>query len=204
MIALSLIFLFTILFLIVKRNKTNFKKFALVLFATLASYWSYDFLNEKNTTDIILDRFATVTQPSTDESVKERLGFYKIALEDIKNNPFLGVGIGNWKLTSIQRANSFLRGYRIPYRAHNDFLEVFAEIGILGGLCFLYFIFYPFVFSLKNFFKTDNLNINVMMFLIIGVYIVDSMLNFPMQRSIMMIYLLFTFALFHNVKKQNK
>ena len=151
MIALCLIFFFTLLFVLIKISKTNFKKFALIILATVASYWSYDFLNEKNTSDLIIDRFANVAEPSTDESVNERLGFYKIALEDIKNNPILGVGIGNWKLTSIQRANRFLRGYRIPYRVHNDFLEVFAEIGILGGLCFIYFIFYHLYFHLKIF-----------------------------------------------------
>ena len=200
MIALCLIFFFTLLFVLIKISKTNFKKFALIILATVASYWSYDFLNEKNTSDLIIDRFANVAEPSTDESVNERLGFYKIALEDIKNNPILGVGIGNWKLTSIQRANRFLRGYRIPYRVHNDFLEVFAEIGILGGLCFIYFIFYPFIFSFKNIFNNNDFTVYALIFLIAGVYIIDSMLNFPMNRAIMIIYLIFAFALFDNKK----
>ncbi len=202
MIALSLIFFFTILFVILKRNTINLKRFALIILAVVSSYWSYDFLNEKNTTDLIIDRFSNITEPSIDESVNERLGFYKIALEDIKNNPILGVGIGNWKLISIQRANSFLKGYRIPYRVHNDFLEVTAEIGILGGLCFFYFIFYPFVYSFKKIFNKDNFNVYALIFLIVGVYIVDSMLNFPMNRAIMIIYLFFAFALFNNKKQE--
>ena len=63
--------------------------------AIIVSAGLYSSLNDKNTSDIIKDRFSNVTSPQNDDSVNERLGFYKIATEDIINNPILGIGIGN-------------------------------------------------------------------------------------------------------------
>ena len=130
------------LLVVINRSRLYVTNFLLICLASSFSFFSYDFINEKNTSDLIVDRFSTVTNPGADESVNERLNFYKIAINDIKTYPVLGVGIGNWKLTSIQRANKFLAGYRVPFRVHNDFLEVAAEIGIIGGLLFAYFIFF--------------------------------------------------------------
>ena len=65
-------------------------------------------MNEKNTFDLIEERFSTVAQPTSDQSVSQRVTFYRIALEDIKNHPLTGVGIGSWKLLSIQRSNELL------------------------------------------------------------------------------------------------
>ena len=120
---------------------------------------TYNFLNEKNTFDLIEERFSTVAQPSSDESVSQRVTFYKIALEDIKNYPLTGVGIGNWKLLSIQRANEILGNYMVPYVVHNDFLEIGAESGILSLFSYLFFIFFPFIILLKRSinFKNNNL-----------------------------------------------
>lgn len=202
-VALILVFISLILFVVINRSKLHVTNFFLILLASSVSFFSYDFINEKNTSDLIAERFSTVSSPASDESVNERLNFYKIAINDIKTYPVLGVGIGNWKITSIQRANTFLAGYRVPYRVHNDFLEVAAEIGIIGGLLFAYFIFFPFISSLIKALRSNKFEISFLIFLIVGVYIVDSLLNFPMHRPVIMSYLLFTFALFNNIKSKN-
>lgn len=202
-VALILVFISLILFVVINRSKLHVTNFFLILLASSVSFFSYDFINEKNTSDLIAERFSTVSNPASDESVNERLNFYKIAINDIKTYPVLGVGIGNWKITSIQRANTFLAGYRVPYRVHNDFLEVAAEIGIIGGLLFAYFIFFPFISSLIKALRSNKFEISFLIFLIVGVYIVDSLLNFPMHRPVIMSYLLFTFALFNNIKSKN-
>jgi O-antigen ligase len=202
-IALIIVFISLMLLVVINRSRLYVTNFLLILLASSFSFFSYDFINEKNTSDLIVDRFSTVTNPGADESVNERLNFYEIAINDIKTHPVLGVGIGNWKLTSIQRANKFLDGYRVPFRVHNDFLEVAAEIGIIGGLLFAYFIFFPFISSLIKTVRSKKFEISFLIFLIVGVYIIDSLLNFPMHRPVIISYLLFTFALFYSIKSKN-
>jgi len=41
--------------------------------------------------------------------------------------------------------------------------------------------------------------LNFLIFLIFGVYVVDSMLNFPMDRAVTFIYLIFSIALFYQI-----
>ena len=199
-LVMVLIVFFTCLFIILNRRKEYILKGAMFFAAIIVSAGLYSSLNDKNTSDIIKDRFSNVTSPQNDDSVNERLGFYKIATEDIINNPILGIGIGNWKLKSIPRANKFLRDYRVPYRAHNDFLEITAEIGIIGAVCFIYFIFYPFILSFRSMISKKELGLSFPLFLIIGVYIFDSLFNFPMQRPVNFMFLIFAFALFDLAK----
>lgn len=197
LIAIVLILISLLFYTLFKRSKTNLINLSLIFLASYISFFIYDLANEKNTNDLLTERFSTVTDPSSDDSVNERLNFYKIAFNDIRENPALGMGIGNWKLTSIQKANKFLEGYRVPKRTHNDFLEVTAEVGIIGGLSYIYFILYPFLFSFNRIRTEEALGQYHLVFLIVGVYIIDSMLNFPMQRPVVTIYLFFAFALFH-------
>lgn len=207
-IAVGLIYLSLLIYTILNRTKTNLINFFSIFIAAYISFLTYDLANDKNTNDILAERFSTVTTDTkdssdADKSVNERMTFYKIAIEDVRNNPILGIGIGNWKINSIQRANKFLKGYRIPYRVHNDFLELTAEVGIIGGIGFIYFIFYPFLFSFNKLRNRKSFSSYHLIFLIVGVYIVDSMLNFPIHRPVITSYLFFAFALFHLNKNNN-
>lgn len=207
LLAVALIFLSLLIYTLLNRSKTNLINLLSIFIAAYISFFAYGLANDKNTNDILSERFTTVTdtKDSSDanKSVNERLNFYKIAFEDIRNNPILGLGIGNWKINSIQRANKFLDGYRIPYRVHNDFLELTAEVGIIGGTSFIYFIFYPFIFSFNKIRRKELFGPYHLIFLIVGVYIVDSMLNFPIHRPVISSYLFFAFALFHLNKNNN-
>ena len=65
----------------------------------------------------------------------------------------------------------FMRDYVVPYHAHNDFLQYFAEIGVLGGITFSLIFAYSLFFVSKKF-KTHP------KFLLISkhVYSIDSFL----------------------------
>lgn len=200
-LSIVLVYVSILLITIISNKVKYYQKFSLMTFVLLISVLSYNVVNEKNAYNILTERFSNVTNPVVDDSVNERLNFYTTAVKSIFENPLLGIGIGNWKIKSIDLSKDIIESYRVPYFAHNDFLQFTAEIGIIGGGAFIFYIFYPFILSFLRGLKSKSFNIDVMIFLIFLIYIIDSMLNFPIERPINFIYLCFTFALFYQSKK---
>ena len=202
-IGLILVVITSLLYYLVKEKRKVVVQTILVSLSICISYLTYNFLNEKNTFDLIEERFSTVAQPTSDQSVSQRVTFYRIALEDIKNHPLTGVGIGSWKLLSIQRSNELLGGYMLPYLVHNDFLEIGAESGVLSLFSYLFFIFFPFIILLKRSINFKNNNLYFLVLTCLSIYILDSLINFPMHRVVSSINLYFTFALFYYITIKN-
>ena len=77
-----------------------------------------------------------------------------------------------------------LRDYVVPYHAHNDFLQIFAQIGVVGGMFFLFIFIYAFIFLLKAYKKNITSKNNTIVFLLLAlvVYSIDSFFNFPISR----------------------
>ena len=198
---IALLFILIIVFIIsiLKTNKLKIINLSLSICIVVLSLFTYQYFNQNNASSRVVERFSNVLNPTADQSVKERLNFYNTALQSIKNKPLLGVGVGNWKIISIKYSKDLIEDYKVPYHVHNDFLQVAAEIGLFGGIAYMYFILFPFLMSIKKFFidKEKNLNKYALVFLIFGVYIIDSLLNFPMARPVNFIYLLFAMALFY-------
>lgn len=72
---------------------------------------------------------------SDDGSNTERLRLWQEALVHIGERPLLGVGLGNYPLLVKPGA-----GYREPIYAHNLFLDIALELGIVGLSLFLGFV----------------------------------------------------------------
>ena len=101
------------------------------------------------------------------------------------------------KSGALTNSSKNITGYRIPFHAHNDFLQVGAESGILALSFFIFFIFYPFYKFFKNF-KHNHLHI--VLLLSLSVFIFDSLINFPISRPISHIFLLFLLTALNNLK----
>ena len=132
----------------------------------------------------------------SNESSSNRFSLWSHTIDYILKKPF-GAGLGNWKLESIPYWKQNGGSYSVPYHAHNDFLEMTVEMGILGGLVYLFLFIFPLWVSFKYSFlsyKDDY----ILIFLGLGVYIVDAFFNFPMERSYMQLLLAcyFTFFIF--------
>ena len=145
-----------------------------------------------------------VIQRSTNldtSSTQQRLRFYKAALNSISKHPILGIGIGNWKLHATEYDKPYMKDYTVPYHAHNDYLEVFAELGLIGFILYygnyiwLLFLIY---FSIKSkvFFENKYKDYILVCCLSILVYLADSFLNFPFTRPIMQVQNIFLWAYF--------
>ena len=96
-----------------------------------------------------------------------------------------------WKIKSMKYDARYSKGYRVPFHAHNDILQVAAESGILASIFFILFLIYPFYVFIKH--KIYN-NLDLKYFsilLMLIVYIIDTLINFPIARPISHIFLIF-------------
>ena len=132
------------------------------------------------------NRLTSIVVNENDRSSVERLRFYKSALSYIGSNPFLGCGIGNWRIMSIKYDSQNMYSYVVPYFAHNDFLEIFAETGIIGFASYVLFFFFIFKINLKNiidWIHTKSGFESILLFIPFILYFIDSNLNFPLDRT---------------------
>ena len=129
-------------------------------------------------------RLETVTNLE-DTSNNSRLRYWKQSIITGISNPIFGIGIGNWKLKGIETDNANLNNYIVPYHSHNDFLEFFAETGVIGFLFYSGFLFFTLI-VLIYFFVKKNKTPSIIFYLILAiiVYLLDSSLNFPFARPI--------------------
>ena len=172
-------------------NKKHIYKSGIITAVLISSYFFVQATVTTDNPDEITDRISSISINTQDDSINERLGYYSDALHSISKNPLFGIGIGNWKLKSIEYDAADIEGYIIPYHAHNDFLQIAAEIGVIGLVFFMMIIIIP---SYKILLKILNKEIKLfelVILLSIVAYVIDSMLNFPIARPMTHIYLLF-------------
>ncbi len=190
-----------ILYFFIKSINGKFFIPSIYLAVIVVGYFISSSLINSADSNIINDRFSSINMDRTDNSIDERIRFYSAAIKSISINPILGIGIGNWKVEGIQYDAKNLEGYRVANHAHNDFLQVAAESGLIALLFFLGFIIYPYKFYLKNKLYSESNHILYLILIMMGVYIIDSMLNFPISRPISHIFLVFMLIVFMKLKE---
>ena len=214
---ISLILYFFVLLFFEFRNWNNIKnKKSIINFVLLVSIFLIPIvINEiiiSNDNKISLTNRIT-TLNTEDSSTKERLRYYAHSLKRIYENPIIGVGLGNWKIKSIEYDKKNIQSYIVPYHVHNDFLEITAESGIFALLLYLSLFF----IVAKKVFQIIFLKIIQKEFYYFGIaillsgigFFIDSMLNFPHARPIVMVMFCFLLAfsslnLFQQQKENEK
>ncbi|MDA7807913.1 O-antigen ligase family protein [Flavobacteriaceae bacterium] len=167
----------------IKLKKTFFNFFL----ATFFGFVAINIYLGQNNNVSLNNRLTTLN--TEDESTNQRIRFYKHGLNHVIENPFFGVGLGNWKLKSIEYDKENIKSYVVPYHLHNDFLQLGTEIGILGLLSYLSLFFYLIIINFLNINKNYYLSIALLISSI--VIFIDSNLNFPHHRpSVMVIFIL--------------
>jgi tetratricopeptide (TPR) repeat protein len=134
--------------------------------------------------------YGTVTKRIGDINIaseqNSRIHLWGTAADYAIKNPILGAGYGNWKLASIPYEREVANELFVPYHAHNDFIEMFADLGLIGGLSFagmfLLLLYYTFQFLRTK--RGDPLMV-IIAFLAVTCYGVDALLNFPAERTAM-------------------
>jgi O-antigen ligase len=101
----------------------------------------------------VWDRLGTVLRPFqdthevgqiVDTSVELRLGAQRVALEMFLDNPFVGVGVGNYPPLYQEYSQQLgVTAVASEFYPHNLYLQVLAETGAVGLLAFLPAVFAP-------------------------------------------------------------
>ena len=133
-----------------------------------------------------ISRAGTISISQADGSISKRLRYYDDVLTHFMSNPIIGVGIGNWKLSSIHYDREDIDGYIVPYHAHSDFIQLGAELGIIGFLLYLGIFlvagYFGFIIVFKSDLNNDKKGFVFLLLISLAVYFIDANLNFPIAR----------------------
>ena len=102
-----------------------------------------------------VQRVQSITNITTDRSNADRIWVWRSALDMLRAHPATGVGLGRFKV-SYQTEYKYVQESQKLTHAHNNFLQVSAENGIIGLAGFLYFIGYYLYRSLRNYCIKNN------------------------------------------------
>lgn len=125
-----------------------------------------------------------------------RLDYYRAAIDFTLENPLLGIGLGNWRVESIPKET--LRNGIVSLHTHNDFLELFAETGVVGGLFYLLIFIALFWVTIKRLTKRQEDHtaaLHILTFMLLLVYGIDALFNFPFYRPTMQLFFCLLIAL---------
>jgi len=161
-------------------------KLANSILISLISSILLNFFTLKTSNLNVLERTTNLNTSSTNQ----RLDFWSNSIESIKENPIFGIGLGNWKIKSIYYYKDKLIEYTVPYHAHNDFLQISAEVGIIGFILFYLFIGCLLIYKYQKREVIKQKNLLFLLTLSIVIFLCDSFLNFPLARPIIIINLI--------------
>jgi len=158
----SLIFMF-FLFLIsrgknfIKNNKKIFIIILVVIIIITFLFIVPTTLNKSSTVISKIKSRISVTQLTQDSSYNRRIAIWKFTGMMIKDHPLLGSGIGTYKYNTLRyQAEFFAQGenrslypHGFADKAHNEYLQLWAELGIIGLGIFIWLILSYFSYGLK-------------------------------------------------------
>jgi len=193
-ISFSFFLFFYILFLFLYKKKKMLLNLIFILIPFFIAFTFVNFINQNvsSNNESLVSSISSIEL--NNESSSNRFSLWSDAVDHIIEYPF-GVGLGNWKLESIPYWKQMGGDYQVPYHAHNDFLEIAAESGIYTSLIYLFLfgivIYYCFIYFSKN--------LSIFYFVIFSglfIYLIDALLNFPLERTYMQLLLHIYFALY--------
>lgn len=192
-ISLTLIFAIFIIFKfnLLKTFKEN-KKWLILLILTfiiISTIYSTD--NPLNKSAITVTERAISTFDEQDPSINTRILIWKTTLEMIKDRPLLGTGIGTFKLNYFDYQAEFLKDnpeytkyWTHAREAHNEYLQMAAEIGIVGLGIFLLIIIIFYNLTMHYLKKESNDKRKIIVFgMLLGItcFLIHSFFCFPLH-----------------------
>lgn len=158
----SLIFM-SFLFLIsrgknfIKKNRKIFIAISVIIIIITSLFIIPNPLNKSGTAIEKIKSRISISQLSQSYSIKRRIATWKFTILMIKDHPLLGSGIGTYKYNTLkyqaeffkQGENRSLYPHGFADKAHNEYLQLWAEIGIVGLGIFIWLIISYFSCGIK-------------------------------------------------------
>ena len=168
---LSLFIIYFLYFLFYKKNRLA-QVFSIIIIIVVSFFIN----NTRSINDKI--SYPRIENLAKDESTNQRLNFYKKALNLSFEKPLFGYGLGSWKYESLPYEESKNKDLLVPYYTHNDFLQIFFELGFIGLVAYLFILITLF----KKIIHTDAQFKGVLLITFL-MFLLNSLLNFPLHRS---------------------
>ena len=196
-IGISSIFIF-LLYLVSQGKgfiKEHKKIFILVLALIILITFLFALPNPLNKPGTVISKIKSrisVAQFTQGSSLKRRIAIWKFTTLMIKDHPIFGSGLGTFKYNSLnyqakffeQGENRSLYPYGIADKVHNEYLQLGAELGILGLGIFFWIIIIYFSYGIKLLKRTkDRYKQGILIGLMGGIMavLVDAIFGFPLH-----------------------
>ena len=133
----------------------------------------------------------SIIEPNLVENINEkdisqasRFHIWTAAIEMIKNKPFFGSGLGSF---AHNISNEGYTSYQVKgfQRAHNDFLEIAVEMGMLGIILMVTLII-SILTSIRKIYKNSSNQINLFYFIVfisLSGSFINAQFSFPYQQA---------------------
>jgi len=193
----SLIFMF-FLFLIfrgkdfIKRNKIIFIAILVIIIIITTLFIIPNPLNKSGTAIEKIKSRISISRLTQSYPLKRRIATWKFTVLMIKDHPLLGSGIGTFKYNTLkyqaeffkQGENRALYPHGFAEKAHNEYLQLWAEMGIVGLGIFVWLIISYFNYGLKILRKIKDEYKQAIIIGLMGsvvAVLIDSLLGFPLH-----------------------
>lgn len=142
-----------------------------------------------------------------------RIKLWKSTGKLVKEHPITGVGVGNWKTEIMQHdvVMFYNDKWKVPRRAHNSYLTVFAETGLFGFIAYFAVGIVAFIFLLRSLSQQSKLEDKYFLLSLLFSFVsfaVFSFFSYSSERAEIMILLviILAFAAYykHSGKQQNQ
>jgi len=198
-LGVSLLFMF-LLFLLsrgknfLKENKKLFMVLLVVIIIAASLFIIPTPLNKPGTAISQIKGRVSTPQLTNTFSSGRRIAIWKFSGMMIKDCPILGSGIGTYKYNTFRyQAKFFKQGdnrsiypYGFADKAHNEYVQLWAELGTIGLAIFLWFIIAYFNFGiryLKQEKDTQKQGIMIGLMGVVVAFLMDSIFWFPLHLS---------------------
>jgi len=170
-LAIGISFIFMLFLFIISQGKTFFKEnkkiFIILLIAIILIAFLFAVptsLNKKGTIISKIKGRVSITKLENEFSSGRRTAIWKFTTLMIKDHLLLGSGLGTFKYNTLkyqakffdQGQNRALYPYGVADKAHNEYLQLGAELGIIGLGIFLWLIISYFNYGVKKLKDIEN------------------------------------------------